>query len=70
MYGEKARAVLDALLNKYADEGIEHIEAMNVLKVRPISELGTPVEIIDSFGGKLKYIEAVRELESFLYKAA
>lgn len=69
-YGDKARAVLNALLNKYADEGIEHIENINVLRVQPISELGTPVEIIESFGGKEKYLQALKDLEEQLYKAA
>ncbi len=69
-YGDKARVVLSALLDKYADEGIEHIESMNVLKVRPLSELGTPMEIIESFGGKERYIEALKELEQQLYRAA
>lgn len=69
-YGEKARAVLDALLDKYADEGIETIESVEVLRVRPLSDLGTPVELIRSFGSKEEYLEAVRELERALYAAA
>jgi len=69
-YGEKARAVLDALLDKYADEGIETIESVEVLRVRPLSELGTPVELIRSFGSKEEYLEAVRELERAQYAAA
>jgi len=69
-YGDKARAVLEALLDKYADEGIETIESVEVLRVRPLSELGTPVELIRSFGSKEEYLEAVRELERALYVAA
>jgi len=69
-YGEKARAILDALLNKYADEGIENIESMNVLKVQPINRFGTPLEIIDTFGGRDEYLQAVQELEEYLYTAA
>lgn len=68
-YSEQARAVLNALLDKYADEGIETIESMNVLKVKPISELGTPLEIIKLFGSKQKYLEALRELKTQLYIA-
>ena len=41
-YGEKARAVIDALLDKYSDEGIENIESMTVLKVNPFIQFGTP----------------------------
>ncbi len=69
-YGDSARMVMDALLQKYADRGIEDIEEMDVLKLKPISDIGTPVEIIQSFGGKEKYITAIKELESLLYESA
>lgn len=70
-YGDKARAVLEALLDKYADEGITSIENNNVLKLDPFKQLGTPVEIInDVFGGKAKYEEAVQALEAELFKQA
>ena len=69
-YGEQARAVLEALLEKYADEGIEHIESINVLRVQPISSFGTPVEIVRLFGGKDQYERAIRDLESALYAVA
>lgn len=69
-YGAKARAVLEALLDKYADEGIETIETLNVLKVQPLSEFGTPLEILDAFGGKDQYLQALKELEATLYSAA
>nr|CAA6829677.1 MAG: Type I restriction-modification system, restriction subunit R (EC [uncultured Thiotrichaceae bacterium] len=68
-YGEQARAVLEALLEKYADEGITSIENNNVLKLDPFSEIGTPVEIIrDVFGGKANYEQAVQSLEEALFK--
>jgi len=69
-YGEQARAVLSALLDKYADEGIENIENMDVLKVQPLTRLGTPLEIIECFGSKEKYLKALRELEQQIYTAA
>jgi type I restriction enzyme, R subunit len=69
-YGDKARGVLNALLDKFADEGIENIEDMNVLKLQPINEHGTTVEIIKNFGGKDKYLEAIQELEQEIYKVA
>lgn len=69
-YGEQARKVLEALLDKYADEGVENIESLEVLKVRPLTEFGSPTEIIHEFGGRDKYLEAVKELENELYKAA
>ena len=64
------RAVLDALLDKYADEGVDDIEDIQMLKVRPLTGFGTPTEIIERFGGKEAYVKAVRELEDVLYETA
>jgi len=69
-YGEKARSVLASLLDKYADEGVENMEDINVLKLQPINQHGTPIEIIKSFGGKEKYLEALKELENQIYQIA
>ncbi len=69
-YGEKAKAVLEALLKKYADEGIENIESIKVLQLPTFHKFGSPVEIINLFGGKKKYLDAVVSLEQELYKAA
>ena len=71
-YGEQARKVLESLLDKYVDEGIENIESMDVLKVKPFVEIemGTPIELIKGFGSKDKYLQAVKELENELYKSA
>lgn len=69
-YGDEARKVLGALLDKYADEGIDDVGSMEVLKIPPINELGTPVELIKSFGGKEQYLQALKELEDELYRAA
>ncbi|MGB3636946.1 MAG: type I restriction-modification enzyme R subunit C-terminal domain-containing protein [Rivularia sp. (in: cyanobacteria)] len=57
-------------LDKYASEGIEEIEGMAVLKVPPFTELATPMEIIKLFGGKQKYLAALRELKTELYRVA
>ncbi|MDO3387956.1 DEAD/DEAH box helicase family protein [Gilvimarinus sp. SDUM040013] len=68
-YSGTARSVLEALLDKYADAGIPEIESMNVLKVQPISQYGSPLEIVkQAFGGKPKYQEAVADLERQLYQ--
>lgn len=68
-YGDKARAVLEALLDKYADEGIRTLETPKVLKLKPFDRIGTPVEIINQvFGGKANYEQAVRELEQALFE--
>ncbi len=69
-YGEKARAVLNALLQKYADSGIKSVESLEILKVDPLTCFGTPVEIVRLFGGKIGYLAAVRELETALYPKA
>jgi len=69
-YGEQARRVLETLLDKYADEGVENIESIEVLRVKPFDEYGSPIEIINEFGSKQNYLEAVRELENELYRKA
>ncbi|WP_198001130.1 EcoAI/FtnUII family type I restriction enzme subunit R [Gimesia fumaroli] len=69
-YGEQARLVLEALLDKYADEGISNLEDISVLNVDPFSQWGTPVEIIQAFGGKSQFLEAVNKLKNMLYDAA
>ncbi|MBK9975007.1 MAG: DEAD/DEAH box helicase family protein [Planctomycetes bacterium] len=66
-YGAEARAVLDALLDKYADEGLTSVDDMGVLRVRPLSDIGTPVELVNRFGGKDGYVAALRKLEAALY---
>jgi len=67
-YGEPARQVLHALLDKYADEGIANLESMEVLKVKPLADYGTPMEIIKCFGSKADYLLALKELENELYQ--
>jgi len=69
-YGDKAIKVIDALIDKYADEGIENLESMDVLKINPISSFGSPVEIVKSFGGKTQYQQAIKELENEIYSIA
>ncbi|MCL4539148.1 MAG: restriction endonuclease, partial [Bacteroidetes bacterium] len=68
-YGQQARKVIDALLDKYADEGVVHIEETRILTINPFPEYGTPVEIIKQFGGIDKYHTALHELERALYSA-
>lgn len=69
-YGEQAIKVLENLLDKYADEGVTDIESMEVLKVKPFTDLGSPIEIIRTFGNKNEYMKAVHELEAELYRKA
>jgi len=67
-YGQKARAIVDALLDKYSDEGIENMESMTILKVNPFPKFGTPIEIVGLFGGKEEYLGALQEIENQLYR--
>jgi type I restriction enzyme R subunit len=69
-YGDAARAVLEALLDKFANEDVDDIENIGVLKVQPLTTLGTPVELIQRFGSKDDYLKAVRDLEDELFNAS
>ena len=69
-YGEQAKAVLDALLAKYADEGVMNLDDANVLRIAPFSELGTPLQLVKAFGGKDEFEQAVQDLQAELYKEA
>ena len=67
-YGEQARRVLETLLDKYTDEGVTNLESLEVLKVKPLADYGSPMEIINEFGNKENYLKAIKELEVELYK--
>jgi len=66
-YGDTARRVIDALLMKYADEGVRTLESIEVLRVPPLDKMGTPMELIQSFGGRGGYDRAVQLIERELY---
>ena len=69
-YGEQAAAVLDALLDKYADSGITSLESMDILKVNPITDFGSPLQIVNRiFKGKDDFEQALQELKQVLYAA-
>ncbi|MFD2174307.1 EcoAI/FtnUII family type I restriction enzme subunit R [Rhodobacter lacus] len=67
-FGPKARAVLEALLDKYADEGVMTLDDPGVLKIAPFSGMGSVVELIRAFGGKPGFEQAVRDLQSAIYE--
>lgn len=69
-YEGKARAVLDVLLSKYADEGVLDLGDTNVLKIPPANTLGTPVELVRAFGGKVSFEQAVHEMQNAIYEDA
>lgn len=66
-YSDKARNVINALIDKYADAGIEHIEKPEVLKVQPFDEYGTPYELLKELGGSDGYETIVNTIEEKLY---
>ncbi len=68
-YGEKAQEVVAALLDKYADGGIENVEDLAVLRVQPLARFGTPVEIVNRLGGRNRYLATLQDLESSLHGA-
>jgi type I restriction enzyme R subunit len=69
-YGAQARAVLEALLQKYQDEGVTGLDDVRILKVTPFDTMGTPLELLKTFGGRDGFERAVHELQSALYGKA
>jgi type I restriction enzyme R subunit len=67
-YGPQARAVLDALLEKYRGEGVLNLGDTNVLRVTPFSGMGSVVQLIQAFGGKQGFEKAAHELQDALYQ--
>ncbi len=68
-YGSSARAILDDLLEKYADLGAAQFLLPDVLKLTPLSSYGNPTEIARLFGGAVQLRQAVAELQGILYAA-
>ena len=69
-YEGKAREVLEALLDKYADYGILNLEDSNILDNAPFNKIGKPQKIVKLFGGLDKFEQALKELENKIYKTA
>ncbi|KGK81786.1 restriction endonuclease [Desulfosporosinus sp. HMP52] len=68
-YSDDARAVLEALLDKYADEGLSNLENLEVLKIPEFQVYGSPIEIVKKFGGKNGFLTVIKELEKEIYTA-
>ncbi|MDT0619637.1 DEAD/DEAH box helicase family protein [Salinisphaera sp. P385] len=66
-HGDTARKVLEALLAKYADEGVLNLDDPRVLSIPPLNQLGTTVQLVNAFGGKAKFEQAVHEMQAALY---
>ncbi len=69
-YGQQARLVLEALLDKYTKEGVSELESLTVLENDPFRKLGSKANIVKFFGGKQGYLDAVKELEQTIYNIA
>ena len=68
-YGDVARSVLDALLDKYSSSNLIDLTDTRILDLEEFRQFGSPMKIVKAFGGKQQYIEAVAELERELYTA-
>lgn len=69
-YGPQARAILEALLLKYQDEGVTNLTDIGILKVVPFNQMGTLKQLADSFGGREGFERAVQEMQQALYQEA
>ena len=68
-YSDTAQKVIEALLDKYANDGIKDIEDTKVLELKEFAQIGSPLKIVKAFGGKEAYQKAVQELENEIYYA-
>ena len=67
-FGPQAKAVLEALLAKYQDEGIVGgLDNVKLLEIPPFNQMGTPIQLIKPFGNKAGFEHAVQELQTALY---
>lgn len=69
-YGTHARAVLEALLQKYQDEDVTGLDDPRILKIAPFDAMGTPLQLIKQFGGRAGFERAVHKLQFALYDKA
>ena len=67
-YGPQARRVLEALLQKYQDEGVIGLDDPRLLQIPPLNTLGLPVQLIKEFGDRSGFDQAVHELQDALYR--
>ncbi|MBI5995668.1 EcoAI/FtnUII family type I restriction enzme subunit R [Clostridium perfringens] len=66
-YSDMAQKVLESLLDKYSSDKCVELTDTKVLELKPFDEFGNPLKIVKAFGGKKKYIEAIKELEKEIY---
>ncbi len=66
-YSGEARAVLEALIDKYMNDGVMDLDDTRILLNKPFVEIGTPAKIIGLFGGREAYVSVTQELENLIY---
>lgn len=67
-FGPTARAVLEALLDKYADDGLLDFDDPKILKINPFAYMGTDLELMRAFGKKQDYLKAMQDIQAALYE--
>jgi len=68
-YNPKAKAILEELLEKYVEHGIDQFKLPDVLQVPPISNHGNVSEIVEIFGDAKKLRNAINQLQVLIYSA-
>lgn len=68
-YSEKAQNILQMILEKYVDYGLNQIRP-DIISVEPFTQEGNTIEIVNEFGGMDKYKNAIEELQKLLYAEA
>ncbi len=68
-YSEKAQQVLQMILEKYIDFGLNQIRP-DIISAEPINQKGNEMEIVNAFGGMDKYKQAIEQLQRLLYAEA
>jgi type I restriction enzyme R subunit len=67
-YGPQSRAILNALLEKYQDEGVMNLDDPRILQIAPFDAMGTPLQLIKEFGTRSDFEQAVHEMQNALYE--
>lgn len=66
-YQGAARAILERLLDVYAHLGVAEVDDFKITKSPALREFGSPIKIVNAFGGKNEFREAIKDLESAIY---
>ena len=67
-YGDEAREIILMLLDKYTEFGVTQLTDPNILRIPPISQKGSLIEIAKYFGGMKKLRVLLSDLQRFLYE--